>query len=63
MLRLIIAVVCLLTTNLHSCAAGDDSTWTITVGEPKPRVLTGRIVAEIPNSALLLEVPVKLPGT
>lgn len=56
-LRLIIACLCLFTTKLHSCTAGDESTWTITVGEPKPNVLTGRIVAEIPNSALLLEEP------
>ena len=54
-LRLIITVLCLLTTNLHPCTAGDESTWKITVGEPKSIVLTGRIVAEIPNSALLLE--------
>ncbi len=52
-----IAFLCLFTTKLHSCTAGDESTWTITVGEPKPNVLTGRIVAEIPNSALLLEEP------
>ena len=52
-----IAFLCLFTTKLHFCTAGDESTWTITVGEPKPNVLTGRIVAEIPNSALLLEEP------
>ncbi len=52
-----IAFLCLFTTKLHSCTAGDESTWTITVGEPEPNVLTGRIVAEIPNSALLLEEP------
>ena len=57
MLRLIIAVLCLLTTPLNPCTAVDDSTWKITIGEPKPNVLTGRIVAEIPNSALLLEEP------
>ena len=57
MSRLIIAVLCLLTANLHPCAAVDESTWTITVGEPEPKVLTGRVVAEIPNSALLLEEP------
>ncbi len=57
MSRLIIAVLCLLTAILHPCAAFDESTWTITVGEPEPKVLTGRVVAEIPNSALLLEEP------
>jgi len=51
----IIVVLCLLTPKLSPCIAGDDSTWKITVGEPKSVVLTGRIVAEIPNSALLLE--------
>jgi hypothetical protein len=51
----IIVVICLLPTELHPCIAGDDSTWKVTVGEPKSIVLTGRIVAEIPNSALLLE--------
>lgn len=52
---IIILFLCLLTTKLHRCMAGDDSTWKITVGEPKSTVLTGRIVAEIPNSDLLLE--------
>ena len=57
MSRLIIAVLCLLTANLHPCGAVDEFTWTITVGEPDTKVLTGRVVAEIPNSALLLEEP------
>lgn len=51
----IIVVLWLLTTMLHPCIADDDTTWKITVGEPKTRVLTGRIVAEIPDSALLLQ--------
>ncbi|MEJ7594566.1 MAG: DUF1570 domain-containing protein [Planctomycetaceae bacterium] len=58
MLRLsIIAVLCSLTIDLRPCIAGDESTWKITLGEPKSTVLTGRIVAEIPNSAVLLEEP------
>jgi len=51
----IIVVLCLLTPKLSPCIAGDESTWKITVGEPKSIVLTCRIVAEIPNSAVLLE--------
>lgn len=51
----VIAVLCLTTTRLHSCHAGDEFTWKITIGEPQPGVLAGRIVAEIPNSAVLLE--------
>ncbi|MCX7385400.1 MAG: DUF1570 domain-containing protein [Planctomycetales bacterium] len=51
----IIVAVCLLLTRLHPCSAGDESTWKLTLGEPKSTVLTGRIVAEIPNSAVLLE--------
>ena len=51
----IIVAFCFLTTTLHPCSGDDESTWKITVGEPKSIVLTGRIVAEIPNSALLLE--------
>ncbi len=51
----VIAVLCLTTTRLHSCHAGDEFTWKITIGEPQPAVLAGRVVAEIPNSAVLLE--------
>lgn len=50
-----IVVFCLLTMNQDPCTADDESTWKITVGEPKSVVLTCRIVAEIPNSAVLLE--------
>ncbi len=53
----VIVVLCLPTTRLYSCHAGDESTWKITIGEPQPAVREGRIVAEIPDSALLLEEP------
>ena len=51
----VIVVLCLPTTRLYSCHAGDESTWKITIGEPQPAVREGRIVAEIPDNALLLE--------
>ena len=51
----IIAILCLLVTWQHRSVAADDSTWTITVGDSMPSVFTGRIVAEIAESAVLLE--------
>jgi hypothetical protein len=38
-----------------SAVDADDSTWKINVDGPTPAVLTGRIIAEIPGSAVLLE--------
>ena len=51
----IIAILCLLVTWQHRSVAADDSTWTITVSDSMPSVFTGRIIAEIAESAVLLE--------
>lgn len=50
----IIAFLSLLLIESSPCSA-DDSTWKIAVGEGVPSVFTGRIIAELPNSAVLLE--------
>lgn len=52
---IIIAILCLLVTWQHRSIAADDSTWTITIGDPVPAVFSGRIIADIAESAVLLE--------
>ena len=50
-----IAVLCFLIVGRYSCNAADDSTWIIKTGDPTTSVFTGRIVAELPSGAVLLE--------
>ncbi len=50
-----IAVLCFLIVGRYSCNAADDSTWIIKAGDPTTSVFTGRIVAELPSGAVLLE--------
>ena len=50
----IIAALSLLLVDSARCEA-EDSTWKITVGDSAGPVITGRIVAELPGSAVLLE--------
>jgi len=51
----IFAIICLLAANLPRCIADEEATWTITVDNPTPTEFRGRILAEIPDSAVLLE--------
>ncbi len=51
----IFAICCLLAAGQQWCVADEDATWTITVGEPMSEEFTGRIIAEVPQSAVLLE--------
>ncbi len=50
----IIAILIVLLGESRPCVA-DDSTWKIKAGDSTPAVLTGRIIAEIPGIAVLLE--------
>ncbi len=51
-----IVAVCLLAAVRQDTPAADDSMWAISIGvDSPPTVLTGRILAEIPGSALLIE--------
>jgi len=51
----LIAVLFFLTIKLLPCEADEDTTWKFTVGGPTASVLTGRIVAELADRAVLLE--------
>ena len=54
--RLFIVAVCLLAAARQDSPAADDSMWAISIGgDSPPTILTGRILAEIPGSALLIE--------
>lgn len=48
------AILITLLGELHPCVA-DDSTWKIQIEDPTPAVLNGRIISEMPGSAILLE--------
>ncbi len=50
----VIAMLVVLLGESRSCRA-DDSTWKIKIDDPTPAVLEGRIISEIPGSAVLLE--------
>lgn len=50
----IIAALSLLLVDSAKCEA-DDSTWKITVNDPDAAVISGRIIAELPRSAVLVE--------
>jgi hypothetical protein len=51
----VFAIQCLLASSQCQSVADDDATWKITIGDPTPLEFTGRIIAEVPQSAILLE--------